>query len=118
MAPDNRTVGPTPGRDLLAPRGLQGIFPEVEVLIEGRDPGVADPHRVGLPSAPRPPPGPVSQIPGVLGRRETLKSRRVRETRIGQAGAAGPSALGESRESALFGTVKALVVGWSPELNL
>src|SRR5258705_7866533 len=54
------------------------IFLEVEVLIEGRDPGVADPHRVGLPAAPRSPPGSVSQIPDVRGSRETLKSRRVR----------------------------------------
>src|SRR5947199_2597394 len=83
-------LGPGPAGlvsiDLLAPRGLQGIFLEVEVLIEGRDPGVAGPHRVGLPAAPRSPPGPVSQIPGVWGSRETLKSRRVRETRIGRPG--------------------------------
>ena len=38
------------GVDLLAPRGLQGVFLEVEVLIEGRDPGVADPHRTGPPA--------------------------------------------------------------------
>ena len=42
------------GIDLLAARGLQGIFLEVEVLLEGRDPGVADPHRTGSPAVPYP----------------------------------------------------------------
>src|SRR5262249_43766326 len=74
------------GVDLLAPGGLQSIFLEVEVLIEGRDPGVADPHRTGSPAVPRTPPGPVSQIPSVRASRETLKSGRVRETRIGLPG--------------------------------
>src|SRR5258708_2151496 len=54
--------------------------------VAGRDPGVADPHRTGSPAVPRSPPGPVSQIPSVRASRETLKSRRLRETRIGLPG--------------------------------
>jgi hypothetical protein len=59
---------------------------EVEVLLVGRDPGVSDPHRTISPAVPRSPPGPVSQIPGVQARVETLISRRVRETGNGLAG--------------------------------
>src|SRR5271166_432432 len=44
-------LGPGPaglvGVDLLAARGLQGILLEVEILLDGRDPGVSDPHRTG-----------------------------------------------------------------------
>src|SRR5262249_45473720 len=62
------------GVDLLAARGLQGIFLEVEVLIEGRDPGVADPHRAGPPAVPRSPLGLVSQLPVGRASRETWNS--------------------------------------------
>jgi len=39
--------------DLLAPRFLEGVLLEVEVLFVGRDPGVTDPHDDGWPLSKR-----------------------------------------------------------------